>query len=84
MNPWKLTTLALALVVTFFVGREVAGNAVAGPQPHMKNALSWLRGAKVELDKATPDKGGHRVKALELTAAAIDQVAKGIQFDDRH
>jgi hypothetical protein len=50
----------------------------------MKSALGWLRSAKVELDKATPDKGGHRVKALELTAAAIQQVEKGISFDDKH
>ena len=84
MNPWKLTTLALALVVAFFVGREIAGTASAGPQPHMKNALSWLRGAKTELVKATADKGGHRARAIELTGAAIEQVEKGIKFDNRH
>ena len=50
----------------------------------MKNALSWLRGAKGELVKATADKGGHRVKAIELTDLAIEQVEKGIQFDNKH
>ncbi len=84
MNPWKLTTLALALLLAFFVGRELTGTASAGPQPHMRNALGSLRAAKLELDKATPDKGGHRVKALELTSAAIQQVEKGIQFDNRN
>ena len=83
-NPWKLTTLALALFVAFLVGRELTGTASAGPQPHMKNALSWLRGAKAELAKATADKGGHRVKAIELTGLAIEQVEKGIQFDNKY
>lgn len=84
MNPWKLTTLALALVLAFFVGRELTGTASAGPQPHMQNALGSLRAARAELQKADPDKGGHRVKAIELTGAAILQVERGMRFDDKH
>ena len=35
-------------------------------QPHMRMALASLREAGHHLDEATADKGGHRVKAIEL------------------
>ena len=50
----------------------------------MQKALSSLREAKVALGTATHDKGGHRLKALEHVNAAIDEVQKGIDFDDSH
>lgn len=34
--------------------------------------------------KATADKGGHRVKAIQLTKDAIDEVKKGIAFDNKN
>jgi hypothetical protein len=49
----------------------------------MRAALKYLRAAHAELKDATADKGGHRVKAMELTEAAIGQVEKGIAFDNR-
>jgi hypothetical protein len=74
------TTLALVVVLaTAFV----AGRASAD-QPHMQAALEHLRAAKVELEAALPDKGGHRAKAITLTNDAIVQVEKGINFDRRH
>lgn len=53
----------------------------AGPldQPHMQSALDHLKDAKSNLEKATPDKGGHRVKALELVNTAISEVNAGIK-----
>ena len=75
-----ITVMALLIVVaTAFV----AGRASAD-QPHMQAALEHLRAAKVELDAATPDKGGHRAKAIALTNDAITQVEKGIAYDRRH
>jgi hypothetical protein len=53
-------------------------------QPHMQAALDALRDARTHLDAATPDKGGHRVKAIEDVNNAIDQVQKGIEFDRTH
>jgi hypothetical protein len=47
-------------------------------QPHMEAALGFLQNAKVELDAATPDKGGHRGNALKLVQQAIDEVNLGI------
>jgi hypothetical protein len=53
-------------------------------QPHMEAALSSLQQAKVSLEKATADKGGHRVKALKAIDQAIAQVQAGIDFDRSH
>ena len=53
-------------------------------QPHMQAALEALRNAKRDLDQATSDKGGHRVKALRLVNQAIGEVERGIQYDRRH
>jgi|SRR5262245_36225070 len=49
-------------------------------QPHMQNALNALENAKDSLDKAEPDKGGHRAKALGFVKDAMDEVKKGIDF----
>ncbi len=58
--------------------------AFAEPQPNMKAALEHLRAAKESLEKATADKGGHRAKAIEQVNQAIEQVEKGIAFDNKH
>lgn len=58
--------------------------AFAEKQPHMKAALELLKKAKEQLEKATPDKGGHRVKALEQVNQAIEQTEKGIAFDNKN
>ena len=84
MNPWKLTSLVLALVLALVVGLRVVDSAWAAPQGHMQSALKHLRLAKDQLQRATPDKGGHRVKAIDLTSGAIDQVQSGMRFDNRH
>jgi hypothetical protein len=47
-------------------------------QPHMQRALELLRDAKANLEAATSDKGGHRVKAIGYVNNAIDEVRKGI------
>jgi hypothetical protein len=47
-------------------------------QPHMQAALDYLRNAKSDLERATTDKGGHRVNAIKLVDQAIDETKKGI------
>jgi hypothetical protein len=59
---------------------EVSVAPTSPDQPHMQAALDHLRNAKQNLDSATPDKGGHRKKAIEYVNAAIDEVKKGIDF----
>ncbi len=53
-------------------------------QPHMHAALEHLRAARESLERAEPDKGGHRTKAIELVNGAIHQVEEGIEFAHRH
>jgi hypothetical protein len=55
-----------------------AGTAYA-VQEHMINARDNLNNALNELQMAAPDKGGHRVTAINLVNQAIDQVNLGIQ-----
>lgn len=54
-------------------------HAAAPDQPHMQAALDSLQNARNNLDKANPDKGGHRAKAIDLVKAAIDEVKAGIE-----
>ncbi|MDY7226872.1 hypothetical protein [Hyalangium rubrum] len=61
-----------------------ATQAYADRQPRMKDALVHLQSALDSLEKAASDKGGHRVKAIQSTKDAIDEVKKGIAFDNKH
>ena len=70
--------LTLAIAAGFVAGRATAD------QPHMHAALEHLRQARTSLDKATPDKGGHREAAIKLVNDAIAQVEAGMAFDRRH
>ena len=67
----------MILVVGLVIGGVIVGYAIAS-QPHMEAALASLQNARAELEVAKHDKGGHRVKAIELTNQAIEQVKKGI------
>jgi hypothetical protein len=83
-NPRTLRRLAallgaLALVaLTFWAGR-----ASAVPQPRMESALGHLEQAKAALENAEHNKGGFRVKALQLTNEAIAAVREGIAVGNK-
>ncbi len=86
---WKASTLTLAGALALVVGTNdnlanAKPAAPEGDQPHMQAALAALETAQTQLEKATSDKGGHRVKAKQLVKDAIVQVKKGIEFDDEH
>ena len=49
-------------------------------EPHMAAALEHLRQAEEEMEKASANKGGHLVKAMELTKQAEAQVNQGMQY----
>jgi hypothetical protein len=53
-------------------------------QPHMRAALDALRNAKRHLELAEADKGGHRVKAVELVNGAITETEAGIAYAAGH
>ena len=51
-----------------------------GAQPHMTATITMLQSARAELAQATPNKGGHRERALALIDQAIGEVRAGIAF----
>jgi hypothetical protein len=59
---------------------DTAGQQNAQHEPHMAAALQHLRQAEEELEKASANKGGHLVKAMELTKQAEAQVNQGMQY----
>jgi hypothetical protein len=72
----KLVVAGVATALSFsFLG---AGTAYA-VQTHMLNARDDLNNAVNELNIALPDKGGHRVNAINLVNQAIGEVNAGIQ-----
>ena len=58
--------------------------AFSPSQPHMQAALDKLQSARSNLEAATDDKGGYRIKALEHVNKAIDEVQKGIDYARTH
>jgi hypothetical protein len=55
-----------------------SSSTVIPDQPHMQAALDALQRAKGNLERATADKGGHRVRALGYVNDAIAEVNLGI------
>jgi hypothetical protein len=53
-------------------------------QGNMEHALSSLFQALASLREATSNKGGHRVRAMDLIRQAIDETQAGIEFADEH
>ena len=76
ISKLRLIVAGVATAVSFSV--VGAGTAYA-VQTHMVNARDDLNNAVNELQMAVPDKGGHRVTAINLVNQAIDQVNQGIQ-----
>ncbi|MFL5385637.1 MAG: hypothetical protein ACJ8GN_24230 [Longimicrobiaceae bacterium] len=85
----RLSLLVGVLVLGMLLGLAVsAGSAqrrrTPQPQPHMREALEALRSAERHLGQATGDKGGHRVRAIQLVNQAEAEVQRGIQWDNTH
>ncbi|MCE7870706.1 hypothetical protein DYH09_10040 [bacterium CPR1] len=74
----KNLLVAFALALVFVAGRATAD------QPRMQAAQVNLLQARENLRAATPDKGGHRTKALVLVNKALEQVQLGIAWDRKH
>lgn len=88
MNHWKTSTqvlgVALAATLSYTLIRPAHADDKPQPQPRMQTALAQLKAARESLQNATADKGGHRVKAIAATNDAIEEVKKGIEFDEKH
>jgi len=73
--------------VMILIAGLVIGAAIPlayGAQPHMDSALGYLQSARGELEKATPNKGGHRERAIQLVDQALVQVREGIKYSNTH
>ena len=66
--------LGTMLATGIFIGEAMAY------QSHMHAALDALRTARSELQASTPNKGGHRERAIGLVDQAIDETRAGIEF----
>ena len=84
MDRFSRRSLLTAILPASLLAIVLPRAAKAADQPHMQVALESLRNAKRELDQATPDKGGHRAKALRLVNQAMEETEKGMRFDRRH
>jgi hypothetical protein len=51
---------------------------------NMEKALKNLTQVRQDLERANPDKGGHRVKAIALVDQAIAEVQQGMAYDHAH
>jgi hypothetical protein len=78
-HPGKDPTMKL-LATTFAAFAFFASSTAFAAQPNMEAALAQLQEARASLEKATADKGGHRVKAMKALDQAIAEVKAGIEF----
>ena len=53
-------------------------------EPHMSAAYGHLEQAKAELDKAAPNKGGHRERAMQMVDQAMQQIEQGEEYYQQH
>jgi hypothetical protein len=83
MHLWKISTATFATLFAVTLAVHHIPSASAERQPQMQDALRALNNAANHLEKATADKGGHRVNALRLTKQAIAEVQAGIDFDNK-
>ena len=62
----------------------VSATPAAAYQGNMERAVSSLYAALASLRESTPNKGGHREKAMQLVQQAIQETEAGIDFADAH
>jgi hypothetical protein len=79
-----LSTLTLLFGLGWYSTVHAQNAQMARHEPHMSAALGHLQQAKDELEKATPNKGGYREKAMQLVDQAMEQVRQGETYYERH
>jgi len=83
MTRRSFLSLLAVLVVIAAASISIAANPVPD-QPRMQAARADLNQARASLMRATNNKGGHRVKAIEYINFAIGEINAGIAYDRRH
>jgi len=84
----KFTATCSALVVlaglSIYSVVHAQDRQMAIHEPHMSAAFGHLQQAKAELERAAPNKGGHREKAMQLVDQAMRQIEEGEQYYQQH
>ena len=75
----KSSSIRIALLGGVIATSLGIGYAI-GAQPHMGESLAFLQSARGELQATTPNKGGHRERAIGLIDNAIAEVRAGMAF----
>lgn len=82
--PWIMDRRIIAAfvlgVACAWGGQALLASRAMANQPFMEAALASLRAARANLVQATPNKGGHRDRAIDLVDRAITQTEEGIAF----
>jgi hypothetical protein len=74
------TFSARAMLLGAAIAASMGIGYAVGAQPHMTASIALLQSARGELAAATPNKGGHRERALGLIDQAISEVRAGVAF----
>jgi hypothetical protein len=77
----QVLTLAAAALPATLALPSTPANAYQG---NMERALASLQEAMASLEAATPNKGGHRERAMQIIQRAMNQVQMGIDYANRH
>lgn len=80
----RVIALVSTLMLFAGMGLYAQNREMARHEPHMSAALGHLQQAKEELQRAAPNKGGHRERAMELVNQAIQQVQEGERYYQEH
>lgn len=84
----RFTAICSALIVmaglSFYSVVRAQDRGMAIHEPHMSAAYGHLQQAKAELEKATPNKGGHREQAMQAVDQAMRQIEEGEQYYQQH
>jgi hypothetical protein len=79
MSQPRLSPVGYVLIGIVIGG--LAGACAAGAdQPNMQAALGSLQQARSYLIQATPNKGGHRERAINFVNAAINETEAGMAY----
>jgi hypothetical protein len=79
ITSWKSSSIRIALLSGTIATSVGVGYAI-GAQPRMVAGLALLQNARGEIQAATPNKGGHRERAIGLIDSAISEVRAGIAY----
>ena len=80
MSRFRPKTPTAFLLIGITIGALAGACAAGANQPNMQAALGSLQAARAELVQATPNKGGHRERAINFVDAAISETRAGISY----